>query len=78
MVTNEHLKYAGQSLHRYLAHLFNGILQCEYFPKMYETFTIINIYTGQNKDRNNSASYSWNYIDNSYWKGSGKNIAKPY
>lgn len=26
MVINEHLKYAGQSLHIYLAHLFNGIL----------------------------------------------------
>jgi hypothetical protein len=57
LITNEHIRYAGNALQRHLCHLFNLIIQTCYLPTSMRKGMIIPLYKGKNKDKCNPANY---------------------
>ena len=56
-ITNEHIKYGGQQIVKYLTRLYNMIIKVEYLPLSFRHGSIIPIYKRNNKDKSSPNSY---------------------
>jgi len=56
-ITNEHIKYGGQQIVKYLTRLYNMIIKVEYLPLSFRHGSIIPIYKRNNKDKSLPNSY---------------------
>ncbi|KAK3105405.1 hypothetical protein FSP39_024486 [Pinctada imbricata] len=56
-VTNEHIKYGGDDVSKFLVKLFNTIFAIENVPSAWKRGLIVPLYKGGNKPKTSSASY---------------------